>query len=306
MIYDPKLVTPEGEAAFAELRKVARKRRKDTQAVVTRFALERVVARLFEGPHRDRFVMKGGMVFMFAEGADPVDARSTADIDLHLPSFDGPIEELRAIVRETLEADPSEMGGVSYDVDGLVVEEKREGPVAGGSATFSAQVGQVRVKLKMDVGFDRRPAHDVAETVEMPSVLPHLHAPFPVRKIPFSWTLADKVQALIRHGERTTRFRDYYDIHVLLSKGLVDPEQAADAMVRTFDLFGTDLPDDVDGFGALSEAFVQRNAQAWVKECRSRGFFVPVPDLRQVVGDIRAGVEPILARANEMARGPRP
>lgn len=298
MIYDPALVTSSGEDMFAELRRAARRRNKDPQAVAQRFILERMLSRLFESRHAERFALKGGMIMMFAEEVDSFDARQTGDIDIHIPNFRGTREDLEGIMREVL-TEPRADDGISYDLAGLSVELTREADVAGASVALAAQVGRLRVKVKCDVGFDSRPVFDVAETSEIPSLLPDRFAPVKVRRVPFSWTLADKIQAMTRHGAGTTRMRDFYDMYVLLTRDKVDLDQTVVALARTYDLFATPMPTDAEGIGALADAYAAKNASQWVQECRHRRFAVEMPPLIEVVGFLRERIGPLLERAHE-------
>lgn len=300
MIYDPALVSPEGEATFRDIQRQARKRNKDPQAICQRFILERLTARLFESRHADKFALKGGMIMMLVEGVDGYEARATGDIDIHIPGFKGAAEDLDAIVREVISAPADRDDGIRWDMDAMNVSLAREGRVAGASVAMAAQVGKLRVKVHCDVGFDDRPVFDCAESDEIPSVLPDRYPPVQVRRVPFSWTLADKVQALSRHGSGTTRLRDFYDMFVILSKGKADPEQTAQALARTFKLFGTDLPDTAAGLGALSDEYAERNASAWEREKKSRRFAVATPSLPEIVRFVRAEIEPHLERAREI------
>lgn len=303
----PHLDSETGRRTFLALRKVASANRRNPDAVATRFVLERVVARIFAGPHAGRFALKGGMILMQAEGVGPVLGRATSDIDVHIPGFDGPMEELEDILRESLSAEMSEDDGVRFDLGTLALSRTRDGAVAGAAVGVVAQVGQVGVKVRADLGFDDRPVFDVAVEEDLPSVLPGLFAPVSVRRVPFSWTLADKVQCLVRHGESTTRLRDYYDMHVILSRGLADPEETADALVRTFGLFDSEMPADADGLHALSDEYARRNAPAWDREIRGRGFAVRMPPLPEVCALLREALEPVIERAHGIAaaRSPR-
>lgn len=52
----------------------------DFQLVLNRYALERFLFRLGRSPHRDRFVLKGAMLFSLWGGSI---YRPTRDLDLH-------------------------------------------------------------------------------------------------------------------------------------------------------------------------------------------------------------------------------
>ncbi|WP_250645694.1 nucleotidyl transferase AbiEii/AbiGii toxin family protein [Phyllobacterium zundukense] len=57
----------------------ARERRENAQLLMTRYAIERVLYRLSVSPYRDRFVLKGAMLFSLWA---PVPYRATGDLDL--------------------------------------------------------------------------------------------------------------------------------------------------------------------------------------------------------------------------------
>ena len=63
----------------ARLQNVARANRASFERVLTRYALERLLFRLSESPHKERFVLKGAMLYA-AWLEDPF--RTTRDLDL--------------------------------------------------------------------------------------------------------------------------------------------------------------------------------------------------------------------------------
>jgi hypothetical protein len=298
-----ELESEAGARVYLDLRRIAKANARNTEAVVQRFVLERVVSRIFAGPSADRFALKGGMILMQAEGVGPILGRATTDIDLHVP-YQGPLDDMRDILVDALSAPVETDDGVRFDLPSLRIAHTRDGTVAGASMSVTAQVGQVGVKVRCDLGFDSRPVFDVAVSEGMDSVVPERFGPVLVRRVPFSWTLADKVQCLVRHGEATTRLRDYYDMHLLLTRGLADPDQAAEALVGTFALFGNELPATVDDIGALSEGFATRNAGTWDREIRRRGFAVPMPPFPEACAFIRESLAPILESAHDLSSSP--
>lgn len=68
-----------GVSVRAQLLDRARAERSDFQILLTRYALERLLYRLSVSPHRDRFILKGAMLFV-TWVADPF--RPTRDLDL--------------------------------------------------------------------------------------------------------------------------------------------------------------------------------------------------------------------------------
>jgi hypothetical protein len=57
----------------------ARERRENAQLLMTRYAIERVLYRLSVSPYRDRFILKGAMLFSLWA---PEPYRATGDLDL--------------------------------------------------------------------------------------------------------------------------------------------------------------------------------------------------------------------------------
>ena len=68
-----------GASVRARLLDRARAERSDFQILLTRYALERLLYRLSVSPHRDRFILKGAMLFV-TWVTDPF--RPTRDLDL--------------------------------------------------------------------------------------------------------------------------------------------------------------------------------------------------------------------------------
>ncbi len=117
----PHLESPTGTRTYLDLRKVAKAHGRNTEAVAQRFVLERVVSRIFAGPDAHRFALKGGMVLMQAEGSGPVLGRATSDIDVHVPGFDGPLEELTDAMARALAPASEPDDGVRFDLRSAVL-----------------------------------------------------------------------------------------------------------------------------------------------------------------------------------------
>ena len=105
----------------------ARAEQSDFQILLTRYALERLLYRLSVSPERDRFVLKGAMLFV-TWVADPY--RPTRDLDLlghGVSDVQALAEVFRAICALTVEDD-----GVIFDVDYLEAAPIREQAGYGG------------------------------------------------------------------------------------------------------------------------------------------------------------------------------
>ena len=126
----------------------ARIRSEDFQLVLDRFAVERLLYRLSRSPHRDRFLLKGAMLFgLWFDHPH----RPTRDADFL--SF-GPSEPelLAATVRELCRVDCDD--GLLFDPDSMSVEAtRREASYDGLRLRVQAMLGSARCHVQWDVGF---------------------------------------------------------------------------------------------------------------------------------------------------------
>lgn len=137
-----------GASVRARLLNLSKTNGQTFDLVLTRFALERLLFRLSQSPHADRFVLKGAMLMM-SWFDDP--HRATRDLDLlgfGDPDEEAMLETFRQILSQ--EADD----GVLFDPDTLRVERIREVFDYGGLRLSAlASVGGARIKLMIDIGF---------------------------------------------------------------------------------------------------------------------------------------------------------
>jgi hypothetical protein len=311
---DNAATSPAGNRVLARLRSMAQSNASktglnqsktvNTQSLAKKFILQRAISRIFESAYGEMFAMKGGMLMMHLEEVSLFNSRETDDIDVQIPGFDGAIEDLADIARKVLGNASLEDDGIVFNTDRMGIQSRPDEGVPGGSLTIPAQLGTLNVKFKMDVTFDSRPVFDVAETSTIPSILGDDFPPVTVRRVPFSWTLADKVQAQVRHGITSTRLKDFYDMYLIVSKDKADPKQTAEAMRMTFDLFKCPLPKSVDDIVAFSHDYAVRNAEAWDREKTNRRFAVATPGLVEVCEVLRKAIGPMLEEANKLHQTP--
>src|SRR3546814_12514400 len=111
---------------------------------------------------------------------------------------------------------------------------------------------------------------------------------------------AEKLHAMVQHGLLNSRLKDYYDLWALSERVSMDPDMVGEAIRRTFEVQGTDIPSDVPS--GLSEAFVSRNAGKWADYVASEYLSIAPPGLADVVDRHRSVALP----AFETARVPAP
>lgn len=105
---------------------LARSEGRDFQTLLVAFGLERLIFRLSKSPHRDKFVLKGGMLVTLWT-TDP--GRFTRDIDFLAFGETGDAA-LTTIFAEILALDAGD--GLEFSIDTITTTDIREDQVYGG------------------------------------------------------------------------------------------------------------------------------------------------------------------------------
>ena len=154
-----------GASVRARLLQISKEKGQNFDLILTRYAIERLLYRLAQSRHADRFVLKGAMLLMtwFDEPF-----RGTRDLDL-LGYGDPSPEGLVDIFKEVLAVDGED--GVAFDVDGVRISRIREDNQYGGlRLRTTADIGGARIAANVDVGFGDA-TEPVPETLDYPALL---------------------------------------------------------------------------------------------------------------------------------------
>lgn len=270
-----------GASVRARLLDRARAERSDFQILLTRYAPERLLYRLSASPHRNRFILKGAMLFV-TWVADPF--RPTRDLDLLGDSdAEAMAETFRAICAQPVADD-----GVTFDLAALMAAPIREEVEYGGvRIRTTATIAGARIPIQVDIGFGDAPA---AIEIDYPTLLdaptPHLRA-YPVETV-----VVEKFEALVTLGVANSRLKDFCDLWVI--SRIFELRQAAlvEAIQRTFERRRTVLPSVVPV--GLTDEF----AEAWAAQWRAflgRDRMAAAPDaFAIVVADLRLFLMPLV------------
>lgn len=133
----------------ARLLNLARSQRADYNQFLQRYVAERFLYRLGASEHRQRFVLKGAMLFAVWGGGLP---RPTRDVDF--AGFMGEDSQvLQECVRQVIGV-PCPEDGVEFDADAMLVESIRDAnEYHGFRVKLPAHLGQTRLQLQLDIGF---------------------------------------------------------------------------------------------------------------------------------------------------------
>ena len=271
-----------GASVRARLLQFAKASGQSFDLVLTRFALERLLFRLGQSPHADRFVLKGAMLMM-SWFEDPF--RGTRDLDL-LGFGDPEPEAMLATFKEILALNVSD--GVEFDAVALRVDRIREELEYGGlRLRTTASIGGAPIGLTIDVGFGDA-TEPGAEMLDYPSMLAF---PAPrLRAYARETVIAEKFQAMVALGRANSRMKDFYDIWILSNSFDFDGDRLSRAIAATFARRNTAIPVDLPD--ALTPAFANdeqklRQWNAFVRDVSAKP-----GSLREVVANLAGFLMP--------------
>lgn len=219
----------------ARLLNLAKHTGEDYQAVLTRYCLERFLYRIGVSSVRERFVLKGALLLRLWSDQP---YRATRDLDL-LRRGEGSHEEVRSDVSIICGAE-TEADGVEFDAEGIRVEAIRpEDEYAGVRVFLPARCHTARVTLQIDMGVGDSvwPAPRICT---YPALLDF--PPPEVRVYPREAVVAEKLEALVLHGDRNSRIKDFFDLHHLANRFEFDRATLAESVRRTFTRRRTPIP----------------------------------------------------------------
>jgi predicted nucleotidyltransferase component of viral defense system len=269
----------------ARLRNVAQAKNIGLDFILRRYAIERLLHRLSLSPFRDRFLLKGAMLFA-AWLDDPF--RPTQDLDLL--GFGDPAVETIATTFKAICMQEANDDGMVFDAGGLLVDAIREEQqYSGVRVRTTAFLGTIRIPVQIDVGFGDA-VTPAASEIKFPSLL---DAGGPILlAYPPETVVAEKFQAIVSLGLANSRMKDFYDIIALGRLFPFSGAALASAIQATFNRRQTDVPVELP-FAFQSSFYLdeQKNAQ-WKAFVGRTPLHIEVGDLQESVGEVASFVMP--------------
>ncbi len=217
------------------IKAIQRTTAQDYNTLLTRYGIERLLFRLSQSPHKNRFVLKGALLFVIWRETPH---RITRDLDL-LGFGKSSVEELTRDFQEVclMQVEPD---GLEFDPDSVQAEAIRSQVLYDGiRVTIIGRIGKARIPLQIDVGFGDATAVEPVDT-EFPSLI-GMPAPM-IRAYRMESVLAEKFEALVALGMLNSRMKDYFDFWFLAKQFAFDGQSLADSMQATFARRGKLLP----------------------------------------------------------------
>lgn len=219
----------------ARLLNIAKAQGVDFNQVLVRFALERMLYRLGESAHADRFVLKGALLFTLWYD---LPHRATRDADL-LGFGASDLASMAQAFRDIASVRVDD--GISFDPASIRVSEiRKDAGYAGARVLIDADVARARCKTQIDIGFGDAITPGPADAI-YPVLIADLPAPR-LRTYPAYTVVSEKLHAIVVLGMTNSRLKDYLDLSVLLEREALDVDILANAIAATFMRRGMAVP----------------------------------------------------------------
>ena len=267
---------------YLDLQRLARTTRRPTDELLRTYVLERFLWRVGQSTHRDRLILKGGLL-MAAFG----ERRPTADVDLLARDLTNDREIVSAMVASIANVESDD--GVAFAVDDLAASTIRgEENYPGVRVQMPARIDRAKSILRVDVNVGD-PVTPAPVSFEYPGLLGE---PFPVVGYPFETVLAEKIATMIDRGALTTRERDFADVYLLTGRLSIEADTMAEALAATLRHRGL-LPRSVRS--ALT-GLAEHRQSSWTPFVAGAGLGATVPSsYAAAIAAVVAFAEPVVA-----------
>jgi hypothetical protein len=266
----------------------ARAQGEDFNLLLTKYALERVLYRISQSPHKDTFVLKGALLFeLWTEQTH----RPTRDADF-LSKGGNSLERFQKIFEDicvmTVHDD-----GLRFDPASVrVYRIKEDQDYEGIRVTFVGYLEASRLPVQIDIGFGDAITPEPTETT-YPTLLEN---PAPVLlAYPRETVIAEKFEALVKLGIANTRMKDFHDLKTLASLFPFDGSSLSEAIGRTFERRQTPLPREALPTALTAEFYDDATKQKqWNAFVTKNKLYIEPITLQEVTAGIEVFVMPVL------------
>lgn len=209
----------------ARIRNIAKQKNIPAQVILQNFMFERLLVRLSASEHKEKFVLKGGMLVAAIVG---LDNRATMDLDTTLKNLPLTPEAIRGVLEQICSVPMDD--GVAFEIG--TISPIREDDIYGGyRVAIIARFDTLLTPLTIDVS--------TGDAIT-PHAIPYQFSEiFDDEKSYELWAynietvMAEKVETILRRGVFNTRPRDFYDAYILTTTQKFDKAVFAEALTAT-------------------------------------------------------------------------
>jgi hypothetical protein len=252
------------------------------------YGIERLLYRLSLSQYSRQFVLKGALMF---KAWGMANFRPTRDVDL-LGHALNTLEHIKTLFEDVckLETEPD---GLEFDKNVSVERIKEDAEYEGIRVNVLAHLDKTRIPVQVDIGF-ADVVTPAPQKMEYPILLD-----FPAPQIygyPRETIAAEKFQAMIVLGMANSRMKDFYDLCMMFDEFEFDGLTMQDALQRTFQNRGTELP--METHVIFLPEFAENKTAQW-KAFTRKVKWQDYADMKQVINTIKEFFAPIIAASQQ-------
>ena len=197
------------KALKEKAKEIERKYKLNHYELLQRFMFERILERISLSKYQENFILKGGLLLSALFG---IDNRTTKDMDTTIKGLNISKEQMVNVLNEILSIDLND--GVKFEL--VDVTDIREDDEYGGNKYhLIGKLENLKINLDIDIS-----TGDTVVPRELEYSYPSL---FEDKKILIytynvETIISEKIETILRRGQYNSRMKDYYDIHMFLSK----------------------------------------------------------------------------------------
>ncbi|MBF0430878.1 MAG: nucleotidyl transferase AbiEii/AbiGii toxin family protein [Fibrobacteria bacterium] len=216
-----------GESVRNRLLNIAKEQNRNFNAVLLQYAQERLLYRLSESAYKEKFVLKGGLLFLAYQMPSQ---RPTKDIDFLGRAVKNDKRNIQDIFVNVCSIDSKD--GVQFKHETIAVKSiKEDAEYEGLRVNIPAIIAGAKLNLQIDVGFGdvqavRPVKKDFPGLLSFPSPKLYMYRPESV--------VAEKFEAMVTRGTLNSRMKDYYDIFFLAQSWDFKQNTLREAIIKTF------------------------------------------------------------------------
>ena len=190
-------------------KELERKYKLNHYELLQRFMFERILERISVSKYQENFILKGGLLLSALFG---IDNRTTRDMDTTIKGLNISKEKMINVLNEILNINLKD--GVKFEL--IDITDIREDDEYGGNKYhLIGKLENLKINLDIDIS-----TGDKVMPKELEYSYPSL---FEDKKILIytyntETIIAEKIETILRRGQYNSRMKDYYDIHMFLSK----------------------------------------------------------------------------------------
>ena len=210
-----------------KLKNIVVKRNLDFNTLLRLYMYDRFIERLAVSKYRDNFILKGGFYLSTLFG---LESRSTKDIDTAIKDANFTKENVEKMIKSIIAIDISDGALISFvEIDNI----REEDQYRGFRVVLNVKVDTIRENLQIDIAT----GDPITPQPIVYKYLPILGDNYiNVCSYNLETIIAEKLETILRRAEANSRIRDYYDLHLIYTKGWkdVNVEDLRKAIAKTF------------------------------------------------------------------------